>query len=399
MKIDELKKALERAKILVKEMEVVEGSISASTEEEKIFMNEFLANANNELKKISKEIPNFLAKERERKNTGKIELYPDERKEYLHELEIEEEALKLAMKKIEKRKKQVAVKSDIYESPSFFVKKASRIFSSMSMSLVKTGLFKNLELYLRKASLPYLLSTYISIILLSTLISVGASLILLIPLMSLGILAVPVAFIIPIIVFVSVMLYPMSEASSIKGRIDDELPFAIMHMSAVAGSGVEPTRVFSILAASHEYPKIRKEMMKLVNLINFYGYDLTTALKTTAKITPSQRLADVLNGMSTTISGGGDLKAYLDKIAADSILDYKLRRKRFTTVSETYADIYTGLLIAAPLMFMLLLVLMNVIGGGIGGMSTTTIATIGIGAIALLNVGFLVFLRISQPES
>jgi hypothetical protein len=80
-------------------------------------------------------------------------------------------------------------------------------------------------------------------------------------------------------------------------------------------------------------------------------------------------------------------------------MDYKLRRKRFTTISETYADIYTGLLIAAPLIFMLILVLMNVLGGGIAGMTTSTVALIGIGALVVLNIGFLIFLQISQPTS
>ena len=204
---------------------------------------------------------------------------------------------------------------------------------------------------------------------------------------------------IPLTTFIVFYFYPSAEANSGKSAINDELPFAVMHMAAIAGSGIEPSKIFAILATSNEYPAIRKEMRKIINQINFYGYNLVAALKETAKTTSSDRFADVLGGISTTISSGGDLKEYLGKVASDTLLDYKLRRKRFTTISETYADIYTGLLVAAPLMFMLILVLMNVIGGGFGGMSAGTISVIGIGVLIVVNIGFLVFLQVSQPEA
>ena len=58
------------------------------------------------------------------------------------------------------------------------------------------------------------------------------------------------------------------------------------------------------------------------------------------------------------------------------------------------SDVYTGLLIAAPLIFMLMLALINVIGVKV---STLTLGVIGIGAIIALNIGFIIFLQISQP--
>ena len=47
---------------------------------------------------------------------------------------------------------------------------------------------------------------------------------------------------------------------------------------------------------------------------------------------------------------------------------------------------------------MLLLVLINVMGASIGGLSASTIAMIGIAAIVIINIGFIIFLQISQPE-
>jgi len=396
MRIAELKDELKKARNLVKEIEIVRDEIKTSSNEEKKFLQDYLDYARIELKKISANIPDYV---HERKITGKIALSSSEKKLYLEETGIDKDALKSARKKIEgvrKREKETAE----YQKPGFFTKSASKIFSPLSLKIEKGNFFQGIKSSLRKANMPYLLSTYISAAILSTLIVLIISILLFSPLfVIMGAYAIAVLIAAPLLTFFGVLFYPLSEISTIRTKIDDELPFATMHMSAIASSGVEPSKVFSILASSPEYPNIRKEMRKIVNMLNFYGYDLSTALKTTARTTSSQKLAELLGGMSSTIMGGGDLKNYLERIATDSLLDYKLKRKRFITIAETYADIYTGLLIAAPLMFMLILVLMNVVTGNIGGLSSTTISILGIGAIIVLNIGFLIFLQISQPES
>jgi flagellar protein FlaJ len=397
--IEALKENLNKAKIIIKEIEYVNQEINKASEAEKRLMTGYAENAKNELKKISDSIPEFIA---EKKKAYRVELSSSERGEFMLDAGIEQGSLKEMRKKIERIGKAGKDKKalDIYKRPGLFVRTASRIFSKFSNSLDKKGVFMSIGSSLRKANMPYLMSTYISVSMFSAILSFFAALIIAIPLfLEFGYIAILAPILIPIITFLTILFYPASEISSMRMKIDDELPFAVMHMSAISSSGVEPSRVFTILAASPEYPNIRKEMRKIVNMINFYGYDLTTALKTTAKTTSSQRLSELLGGMAATISGGGDLRNYLDKIAVDTLNDYKLRRRKFITISETYADIYTGLLIAAPLMFMLILVLMNVVTGNIGGMSSTTLTLIGIGAIVLLNIGFLIFLEVSQPTS
>jgi flagellar protein FlaJ len=392
----ELRKNLEKMKSLVMEIENVQNEMQKAKNEEKKLMADFIENAKSELKKLSSEIPSLLV---EKKKINRIELKGSEKRKYLAETGIEEDALTMARKKIEKRKIMEIEKlgKATYTMPGIFTKLSSRLFSSPALKITKSAIFQDINRSLRKANMPYLISTYISIALLVSLISFFFSIFAAIALFTfIGYFSIAIVIVVPLLVFIIIMVYPASEISSIKNKIDDELPFVTMHMSAISSSGVEPSKVFSILAA---YPAVKKEMRKITNMINFYGYDLTTALRTTAKTTSSERLAELLNGISSTISGGGELRNYLDKIAADSLLDYKLRRKRFMAISETYADIYTGLLIAAPLMFMLILVLMNVITGNIAGMSTTSVASIGIGAIIVMNIGFLIFLEISQPSS
>jgi len=395
---NELKEDLKKAKTIVREIGTVQEAMKKAYAEEQKLMQDYLDNAKEQLIKISENIPGYLLEKKEK--SFKVELSQSETEEYLRQTGLEKDLLKSVIKKIEKTRQTESEKSkkETYKKPGFFTKISGRLFSPFALKIAKKDFFQNISTSLRKANMPYLIATYISIALLASITALFASLILSAVLsMIIGPYIWLAVIIIPAATFFIVLFYPLSEMSSIQNKIDDELPFAAMHMAAIASSGVEPSKVFTILASSEEYPSIKKEMRKIVNMINFYGYDLSTALKITAKTTSSNRLSELLNGLAATITGGGELKDYLEKIASDSLLDYKLRRKKFITVSETYADIYTGLLIAAPLMFMLILVLMNVVTGNIGGMSSTTIALIGIGAIALLNIGFLIFLEVSQP--
>jgi flagellar protein FlaJ len=190
--------------------------------------------------------------------------------------------------------------------------------------------------------------------------------------------------------------YPLTQVASISNKIKSELPFAIIHMSSIAGSGIEPSKIFTIIALSTEYPIISKEVKKIMNHINLYGYDLVTALKNVAKTTSSPELAELFSGIAVNIAGGGSLKDYLSKKAESTLVDYKLERRKYSGVAETSMDIYIGVLIAAPLIFMVLLIIMNVTKMSIGiGMRTLSYLIIMI--IALTNVGFLIFLQFRQP--
>ena len=70
------------------------------------------------------------------------------------------------------------------------------------------------------------------------------------------------------------------------------------------------------------------------------------------------------------------------------------RRHKLTT-----AYIYTGVLIAAPLFFVTALSLVSAFGGTLGGIPVNTLITLGTYVmIPLLNIVFLVFLEVNQPE-
>lgn len=193
--------------------------------------------------------------------------------------------------------------------------------------------------------------------------------------------------------------YPFMNSKSRRRSINTKLPFAIDHMSSVISSGVSPATMFKLISNSSEYGEISIEIEKVTNYVDFFGYDIITALKAVALTTPSEEFKEFIDGFVSTIETGGDLKDFLSQKSSEALLNYRLERQKYVESLSTYSDIYTGVLIAAPLFFVTALSLVSVLGGTIGGLSVNTIITLGTYiVIPGLNLLFLVFLELNQPE-
>jgi len=335
------------------------------------------------------------------------------RKEFLTQLNLSSQALKRL-----KKKYKVEVKETVeYRKPSRFAKTSNQFFGELGNTLANSPNFRHLGDNLKKANMPFLLNTYISMILFTTAITFALSIFLLVFLMFFQFsLVLPfiepakeglllrvlksswVLIGIPAITFLGIFFYPWTERRSLEKRVNQELPFVVIHMSAIAGSGIEPSQIFKIIALSSEYPYTRQEVKKVINQVNVYGYDLVNALKNSARLTASKKLAELLSGFATSITTGTNLNEFLDKRAETLLFEYRLERERYTKVAETFMDIYISIVISAPMIMMILLVLIKVSGASfgltIGGLTTLMILVIG-----LVNVMFLVFLHLKQPGS
>ncbi|MBU1135966.1 MAG: type II secretion system F family protein [Nanoarchaeota archaeon] len=369
------------------------------------------------LVKISYPIKNKRVSEQQIKTPDEkivsVTLKKADKQKFLEELSLSE----LTIKRLKKERKTEIPKQEFFEfkRASLYSRISNMIFIGTSNSLRERAFFQRLNSHLRKANMPFLLTTYISVIFFSTLLSFFLGVIFFIFLMFFEIhFAYPfiasttrtfielminssVIIVVPVLTFFSLYFYPSVEAKSIESKINQELPFLTIHMSAIAGSSIEPTQIFTILSMSEEYPNIRKELKKIINQVNVYGFDLLTSLKNTAKETSSRKLSELLGGMAAAISEGGSLAEYLDKRAETLIFEYKLEREKHTKNAETFMNIYISIMIAAPMIMTLLLILMSVSGIGMG-LSMDAITLIIVSVVSIINIIFLVFLHLNQPE-
>ena len=190
-------------------------------------------------------------------------------------------------------------------------------------------------------------------------------------------------------------LYPSLEKSSAELRINEELPFATIHMSAISGSMIDPSKIFNIIISTKEYPYLEKEFKKLINEINIYGYDFVSALRNSASNSPSKKLSELFNGLATTINSGGDLPEFFDKRSQTLLFEHGLEKEKKTKAAETFMDIYISVVIAAPMILMILLMMMKISGLGIS-LSTSMISLIMVLAVTTVNIVFLTFLHLKK---
>tara|TARA_Y100000310_G_scaffold4138_1_gene5063 strand:- start:1414 stop:2682 length:1269 start_codon:yes stop_codon:yes gene_type:complete len=316
-----------------------------------------------------------------------------DKKEFLEKLKLSESNLK-RLKKI-----KLGSPESLVKRPNYFVKFSNKYFGKYSKGLVHK--FSGLENDMKKGNIRFLMSTYISMAMMTTLLSffIGFLIFCSLLLFSLSNL---IYFWIPFFLgglsILSFYLYPSSEAHSVQKGISQELPFVTIHMAAIAGSSITPIKIFKIIAASKEYPNVGNEMRKIVAQIDVYGYDLITALKNVSAKTPNKNLSELFSGLATNIGTGGRLKNYLEKKSNNFLLDYRLERQKYSELAGTFMDIYISILIAAPLVLMMMFIIMNVSGLGMGGLSIELLLFSSVGILILLNIIFIFFLTIKQPS-
>lgn len=216
-----------------------------------------------------------------------------------------------------------------------------------------------------------------------------------------SIILILIPFAIPALVIAAFYYYPVHKMKNKATSINTNLAFALTHMSAFASSGAPPEDAFKILTEFKEFGAIQKEAINIVNRVDVLGEDITTAIDEVSKTTPSDRFGDLLSGVLAIIRSGGNLKKYLSEMAATAMFDYRIKREHYIETLSTYADIYTAILIAAPLFLVSILTVMNIIPGSTlpGGLSISSALKIGVYFfIPLMNIIFLAVISLSQPE-
>jgi flagellar protein FlaJ len=152
------------------------------------------------------------------------------------------------------------------------------------------------------------------------------------------------------------------KAADRKILIEAALPSTASYLSAMSSSGVPPNRLFYSLAGEESVAReISKESKKITRDIEIFGYDILKAMRTASERSPSERFSKFLDGMSATITSGGDLTFYL---SAESRALMKLKEeetKEFIEQLGVLAEIFMILGVVAPLFFIVIIAILAVI--------------------------------------
>ena len=208
-----------------------------------------------------------------------------------------------------------------------------------------------------------------------------------------------ISMIISMIEFVFMFYYPINRAASRRRSIESNLPFVITHMGALSQTGIPPYVMFKLISKFDEYGEIAKEMKKIVRNIEVFGMDPITAIKEVAKRTPSEQFRQLLMGFVTTTESGGNIKLYLKEVGEQIMFEWRTKREKYIRFLDTFSELYTGIVIAAPLFLISLLAVMSMLQPTIGGWDILTLTKLSTYlVIPIINIGFILFLHGIEVE-
>ena len=276
-------------------------------------------------------------------------------------------------------------------------------FRYLSAQLPKVmPLFKDLGPSLQKGGIKISLQAYVSLILLmsglSFVTALGSTLavaaILRVPILFTILFAFAVGTLAGAGTFGLIYSLPGFLASNRRKRMDLELPYVSSHLSILATAGLPPARMFKLLEDSTTTPQVASEANEITRDVEVLGEDIITALEAERVRSPSKTFGEILEGFVATIRSGGSLVGFLQD-STRVVMDLRrVAAKQLVESLATFAEVYVTLMVVFPLMVIVMFSVMSIIGGGLGGFSTTGMMSIvtylvipfsGIGVIVLLD--------------
>jgi flagellar protein FlaJ len=234
-------------------------------------------------------------------------------------------------------------------------------------------LFRDLDSNLQRSGLKVTFKAYVSLTLFATILASVATLISVpsllffafkLPLLSailFGAGGSLFAFAFSIIGFYA---YPLYRSDKLRRELEDELPFTTGYMAILTSAGVSPEKIFSSLSNLSVPLTVSTEAKDIVRDVNLFGLDIISALDNASSRTSSERFREMLEGLISTIHSGSDLAAYLRGKSREYMKLKRINLKKFSDSLSMLSEFYVALLITAPLLFVIMLAVMAMLGGG-----------------------------------
>ncbi len=162
--------------------------------------------------------------------------------------------------------------------------------------------------------------------------------------------------------------YPLYRRYSRAVSIDSRLPYTIAYFSALAASGMGLEGVVERVAEVEEVKATRRELELLLTDLRLLGLDVLTALERRVKACPSVALSLFFAGLRDAYITAGNLYEYAAFTARRLIELKRHELRRIVNTVSTLAEVYVTMMVAAPLMFVVMLSVISMLGGTVGGL-------------------------------
>ncbi|MDV0447137.1 hypothetical protein MsAg5_10120 [Methanosarcinaceae archaeon Ag5] len=200
-----------------------------------------------------------------------------------------------------------------------------------------------------------------------------------------------------LLILISAVLLPILIAADKKHKIEQELPFAVNYMSAMAAAGVMPASVFETFAESNiksVYGAVAAEFLILESRMDFFGEDLPSALLYVSQTTSSPLLSDFLTGSKNTIVSGSDFQSFIFSKKQEYESLFRRQKDQFFQTLDLTSEMYMTVFLAAPVFFIVLLFTI----APLSGPKTDEMEMLVYQAVPFLGLFFLLFADIIDQK-
>jgi len=160
------------------------------------------------------------------------------------------------------------------------------------------------------------------------------------------------------------VIYPYDRKRMRKRNINLNLPYALSYMASISETGVSPVAMFESMGEFDVYEEMSKEAASIVKQTKIVGKDMISALEGQADRTPSDDLKEVLKGLLAVLHAGGDIASYLRQKYNDIMFKKILKETEYEKSLAVYENIFTILLVVAPLLVFIFVLLGEMISPG-----------------------------------
>ena len=270
------------------------------------------------------------------------------------------------------------------------------LFRDLEFSLKKSGMKSNFKAYVSSTILASLfVSVFVMIFIPIVLFLIFKLSVILSLLFGLGLCLLAGA-----VTVIGFYIYPNYKADSLKRELEDDLPFTTGYMSILAGAGVPADFIWRSLAQIDSSLVISKVSKNIVRDVELFGFDAISALENMSKSTPSKRFKEMIEGFISVVHSGGNLVKYLRNRSQQYMKLKHLALKRFSDSLAVLAEFYVTLMVAGSLIFVVMLAVMSMLGGGIIGSLDSRLALQLLTYLGLPigSIIFLVILDMISPK-
>lgn len=156
---------------------------------------------------------------------------------------------------------------------------------------------------------------------------------------------------------------PVRMTAARRRGIDLTLPYAVTFLYALTDGGADLlVAVRELAAAGDVYGESAKEFDRVIREMELFGNDFQTALRNTARVTPSEEFREFADDLLSVVSAGGEIDRFLEEEVDDYLETAEEKQAEYVETLALLSEGFVVGFVAAPLFLIVILTIVSFLG-------------------------------------